>query len=71
LAEEKTKEIKITIPVPDELISLFLPGAAYEHLLRAKKETLLALRALIDSKIESLEKKQAKKAVVKKKIKIE
>lgn len=71
MAEEKTREIKITIPVPDELLSLILPGMVYEHLLKAKKETLLALRSLIDSKIEALEKREVKKTAAKKKIKIE
>ncbi|MCX6577723.1 MAG: hypothetical protein NTV82_15195 [Candidatus Aminicenantes bacterium] len=71
MAEDKPREIKITIPLPDELLSLVLPAAAFEHLLQAKKETLLALRSLIDSRIEALEKKKTKKPETKKKIKIE
>lgn len=71
MAEDKPREIKISIPLPDELLSQFLPVAAFGHLLQAKKETLLALRALIDSRIEALEKKQNKKPATKKKIKIE
>jgi hypothetical protein len=71
MAEDKPKEIKISIPFPDDMLSLFLPATAYEHLLRAKKETLLAVRSLIDSRIEALEKKEVKKPAMKKKIKIE
>jgi len=71
MAEEKTREIKISIPVPEDLLPLFLPAAALGHLLRAKKEVLLALRALIDSRIEVLEKKENKKPEAKKKIRID
>ena len=69
MAEGKTREIKITIP--EELLTLFLPATTHEHMLRAKKEILLALRSVIDMKIESLDKKAEKKADRKKKIKIE
>ena len=71
MAEEKTKEIKISIPIPEDLFPLFMPGAAYDHLRRAKKEVLLALRALIDSRIEALDKKENKKPEKTKKIKID
>jgi hypothetical protein len=71
MTEEKTREIKITIPVPEELFPLFMPAAAFGHLLQAKKEALLALRAMIDSRIEALEKKANKKSESKKKIKID
>ncbi len=70
MAEDKSREIKITIPLPEELFSLVLPAAAFEHLLQAKKETLLAMRSLIDSRIEALDKK-SKRPESKKKIKIE
>jgi hypothetical protein len=69
MADGQTKEIKITIP--EELFSLFIPDAAREHLARARKELLLALRSLIDSRIEALEKKGQKKPSTKKTIKIE
>ncbi len=69
MAERKTREIRISIP--EELFSFFLPEKAHQHLLRAKKEALLALRALIDSRIETLEKSEQKQAPTKKKIKIE
>ena len=71
MAEEKTKEIRISIPVPDDLFGLLMPGAAAGHLLKARKEVLLALRALIDSRIEVLEKKERGKPEAKKKIKVE
>jgi len=71
MAEDKPREIKITIPLPDELLSQFLPAAVFEHMLQAKKETLLALRALIDNRIEALDKKENKKPAAKKKIKID
>jgi len=69
MAEEKVREIKITIP--EELFSLVIPGKAISHLLKARKEILLAFRSLIDAKIEALEKKEQKTVTRKKKIKIE
>lgn len=69
MAEAKAREIKITLP--EELFSLFLPGEAHQHLLRAKKEVLLALRSLIDARIEALEKKEEKREEKKNKITVE
>ncbi len=69
MAAGKTREIKITIP--EEFFTLFLPETTHEHVLRAKKEILLAIRSVIDMKIESLETKGGKKADRKKKIKVE
>lgn len=69
MAEEKVREIKITIP--EELFSLVIPEKAISHVLKARKEILLAFRSLIDAKIEALEKKEQKKATKKKKITIE
>lgn len=69
MAEAKTKEIKICIP--EELFSLFFPEKTIDHILKAKKEMLLALRSLIDAKIEALDKKEAKETGQRKKIKIE
>lgn len=69
MAAEKMREIKICIP--EELFTLFLPSQAHEHLLRAKKEVLLAFRSLIDARLEALEKRDARKAEPKRKIKIE
>jgi hypothetical protein len=69
MAAEKMREIKIA--VPEELFSLFLPPQAQEHLLKARKEVLLALRSLIDARLEALEKRAARKPETKRKIKIE
>ena len=69
MAEEKVKEIRITLP--EELFSLVLPEKAISHLLKARKEVLLAFRSLIDAKIEVLEKKEQKKITKKKKITID
>ena len=69
MAEGKTREIKISLP--EEFFNLLLPGDAREHALKARKEMLLALRSLIDAKIEALDKKVEKKAAGKKKIKID
>ncbi len=69
MSAEKTREIKISLP--EELFTLFLPLPAQEHLLKAKKEVLLALRSLIDARLESLEKTEGRRAVPKKKIKID
>jgi hypothetical protein len=69
MAAEKMREIKISIP--EELFTLFLPLQAQQHLLRARKEVLLAFRSLIDARLEALEKRGARKAEPKRKIKIE
>lgn len=69
MAEAKVREIRITLP--EELFNLFLPGEAHQHLLRAKREVLLALRSLIDARIEVLEKKEEKREEKKKKITVE
>lgn len=69
MAAEKMREIKIL--VPEELFTWFLPAQTHEHLLRAKKEVLLALRSLLDARIEALEKQAAPKSPPKKKINIE
>lgn len=69
MAAEKMREIKIF--VPEELLTWFIPAQAHGHLLQAKKEVLLALRSLIDARIEALEKRAAPKSPPKKKINIE
>jgi hypothetical protein len=69
MASEKMREIKVCIP--EELFALFLPFQAQEHLMKAKKEVLLAVRSLIDARLEALEKRAARKAEPKRKIKIE
>ncbi|MGB7297576.1 MAG: hypothetical protein WBC70_18520 [Candidatus Aminicenantales bacterium] len=69
MAAEKMREIKIS--VPEELFTLFLPSQAQDHLLRARKEVLLAVRSLIDARLESLERKGGRGAEPKRKIKIE
>ena len=65
----KTKEIRISIP--EELFSLFIPDKTLDHLIKAKKEMLLAFRSLIDAKIEALEKRETKKTENREKIKID
>jgi hypothetical protein len=69
MSEAKTREIRISIP--EELFSFFLPEKTLHHFFNAHKEMLLALRCLIDAKIEALEKKEEKTATKKKKIKID
>jgi hypothetical protein len=69
MASEKMREIKVCIP--EELFALFLPFQAQEHLMKAKKEVLLAVRSLVDARLEALEKRAARKAEPKRKIKIE
>jgi len=69
MSPEKTREIKISIP--EELFSIFFPEKTVDHLINAKKEALLALRSVIDYKIESLEKRGERKSAKGKKIKIE
>ena len=69
MAAERMREIKISIP--EELFTLFLPFQAQEHLLKAKKEVLLAFRSLIDARLEMIEKRASRKAEPKRKIKIE
>jgi hypothetical protein len=69
MASEKMREIKVCIP--EELFALFLPFQSQEHLMKAKKEVLLAVRSLVDARLEALEKRAARKAEPKRKIKIE
>jgi hypothetical protein len=69
MAAEKMREIKVSIP--EELFTLFLPLQAQEHLIQARKEVLLAVRSLIDARLEALDKRGARKAEPKRKIKIE
>lgn len=71
MSSEKTREIRISIP--EELFSFIFPEETFDHITKAKKEALLALRSLIDHKIESLEKRKEHKKTEKggKKIKIE
>jgi hypothetical protein len=65
----KTREIRISIP--EELFSLVIPEKTFDHFLKAKKEVLLALRSMIDHRIEALEKKEHAKQEKGKKIKVE
>jgi hypothetical protein len=69
MAAEKMREIKICLP--EELFTFFLPSQTQDHLLKARKEVLLAVRSLIDARIDSLEKKEGRGTVPKRKIKIE
>ncbi len=69
MAAEKMREIKVAIP--EELFRVFLPTTTQDHLLKAKKELLLAIRSLIDARIECLEKREGRKTESKRKIKIE
>lgn len=59
IEEEKTREIKIIIP--EELFTYFTPRKMFQHFLNAKKEFLLSMRDLIDTKIEILEKREKKR----------
>ncbi|MCX7974956.1 MAG: hypothetical protein N3B16_10745 [Candidatus Aminicenantes bacterium] len=65
MAEARGKEIRLVLP--EELFNLFLPEETQKHLLKAKKEILLAFRSLIDAKIEALEKREEKLTEEKKK----
>ncbi len=69
MAEKKTREIRIV--VPEELFALVVPGEAKKHLMNARKEVLLAVRSLIDARIESLEKGAGQKGAQRKKVKVE
>jgi hypothetical protein len=69
MVEEKTREIRISIP--EDLFSIFIPEKTVGHLMNARKEMLLSLRSLIDAKIEAMEKIDKKRETRKKKIKIE
>lgn len=55
MTEEK-KEICGLCPI-HRLLSRLAGSEAVQHLLRAKKEVLLALRAALDARIEALEEK--------------
>lgn len=74
MSDERTREIRISLP--EELFSILFPEKAIGHVVTAKKEMLMAVRSLIDARIEVLEKMQTKaakknKTPEKKKIKVE
>lgn len=69
MVEEKTREIRISIP--EDLFSILIPEKTVGHLMNARKEMLLSLRSLIDAKIEAMEKIEKKRETKRKKIKIE
>ncbi len=69
MAADRMREIKISLP--EEFFALFFPLQAHEHLIKAKKEMLLALRSLIDARLEHIDKEGQKRRTKKKKIKIE
>ena len=61
MTEEKTKEIRISIP--EDLFSMLIPEKTATHLMNARKEMLLSLRSLIDARIEAIEKFEKKRAI--------
>lgn len=72
--EERTREIRIILP--EELFSFILPKKTIGHMINARKEMLLALRTLIDDRVDALERMEEKtrkksKTQKKKKINIE
>jgi hypothetical protein len=69
MAEDKNREIRISLP--EELFAFLMPQETQQHLWRARKEILLALRAMIDARIEMIERKESGRAAAKKKIKVE
>jgi hypothetical protein len=69
MAADKMREIRLSIP--EELFSLCLPQQTQQHLWKARKELLLAIRSLIDARIEMMEKKEAGKAEPRKKIRVD
>ena len=69
MVEEKTREIRISIP--EDLFSIFIPEKTVGHLMNARKEMLLSIRSLIDAKIEAMEKIEKKRETKRKKIQIE
>lgn len=60
MSDERTREIRISLP--EELFSVFFPEKAVGHVVKAKKEMLMAVRSLIDARLEVLEKMQTKAA---------
>jgi hypothetical protein len=69
MAADKMREIRLSIP--EELFNLCLPRQTQQHLWKARKELLLAIRSLIDTRIEMIEKKEAGKNEPRRKIKVE
>jgi hypothetical protein len=69
MPDDKTREIRVIIP--EALFDFLVPGEAHEHLAMAKKEILLAIRSLIDARIEMIEKRGTRKGSLKRKIKVE
>jgi hypothetical protein len=64
LKEEASRDRIITVKVPEEF-SWFFSGKAMEHLMAAKKEVLLAMKCMIEHKLETMEKRAKKPGKVK------
>jgi hypothetical protein len=56
------REVKIKIPTPDDV----LPDEFKKHMLQAYKESLLALKSLIEEHIKKIEELSAEKKEIKK-----
>ena len=69
MPENKNREIRISLP--EELFAFLVPQETQQHLWKARKEMLLALRSIIDARIEAIEKREARKPSAKQKIKVE
>jgi hypothetical protein len=69
MPENKNREIRISLP--EELFAFLVPQETQQHLWKARKEMLLALRSIIDARIESIDKREARKPSAKQKIKVE
>jgi hypothetical protein len=69
MAENKNREIRISLP--EELFAFLMPQETQQHLRKARKEILLALRSVIDARIEMIEQRESGRAPAKKKIRVE
>jgi hypothetical protein len=57
--ERRRDELVLRLPTLDRLLRACLPEETVQHLRAARREQLLAVRSLIDARIERLERAQA------------
>jgi hypothetical protein len=56
-AERREQDLVIRLPLPGRIMDSLLPRDAVTHMRAAQRESLLAMRALIDSAVNALDEK--------------
>jgi hypothetical protein len=70
-AERTENEVVIRVPTLGRLLRACMPEEAVQHLYRAQREQLLAMRAVLDAAIERLEDTEGTKRIRRTEIRVE